>query len=51
MVFFQGGAICSDSGKLDVKESNFIRNKVRHDYLNRDGKNCSSGNFFFSPHV
>ena len=46
--FFQGGAIYVDSGKLKVKGSNFTRNKVGHEFINKDGKNCSSGNLFFN---
>ena len=42
---FQGGAIYVDSSKLDVKGSNFIQNKVGHELVNKDGKNCTSGNF------
>ena len=42
---FQGGAIYVDSGKLDVKRSNFIQNKAGHELANKDGKNCISGNF------
>ena len=44
---FQGGAIYFDSRKLDVKGSNFILNKVGHEFVDKDGKNCTSGNFLF----
>ena len=44
---FQGGAIYADSAKVDLKWSNFIQNKVGHELVNKDGKNCTSGNFLF----
>ena len=45
---FQGGAIYLDSGKLDVRGSNFIQNKVGNELTNKDGKNCTSGNVLFA---
>ena len=30
-----------------MKRSNFIQNKVGHELVNKDGKNCTSGNLLF----
>ena len=43
--FVQGGAMHVDSGKFDAKGSHFFQNKVGREFVNRDGKNCISGNF------